>query len=71
MGVGVGGRGEERFREGGREGAARDGDLEGVVSGEGGALAVQDVGTEVGGEGRDVRVGVEVGGFGHGCWWVV
>ena len=51
------------MRESFGERAAGDGDLEGVVPGETGFLALQDVGAKMGSEGRDGGVCEEV-------WWL-
>lgn len=59
--VGAGGGGEEGCGEGFGEGAARDGDFEGVVALDAGLLGLDDVGAEGRGEGVDAGEGVEVG----------
>jgi hypothetical protein len=65
--LGRAGRRQERLGEGLGEGAAGDGDLEGIVPVEAGRLGLDDVGPEVHGEVIDVCEDEQVGGSGsHG-----
>lgn len=63
--VGGGGWSEECLGEGLGEGAARYGDLEGIVAGEARSLGLDYVGSQSGGQGIDGGEGEEIGLSSH------